>query len=263
MNSIRSLENALIFERERQIAALEAGETLVQETRHWNEDDQKTTSMRSKEEAFDYRYFPEPDIPPLEPERAWVDEIRTSLPELPAARRERFEEEYSLKPELALAVASSRGTAEFYEEAVKAGSPASATANWMTQDVAAYLNEAKADLADTKLTPKHLADIVGLVSDGTISASGGKQVLTDVFETGDDAASIVEAKGLKQVSDTGELGSIADDVIAENPGPVGQFRGGKEGVIGFLVGQVMKKTGGSANPKVVQEVLRERLGSSS
>jgi len=260
MNSIRSLENALKYERERQIAAIKAGQTLVQETRHWNEDEQKTTSMRSKEEAFDYRYFPEPDIPPLEPERVWVGQIQASLPELPAARRERFEREHGLKPELAFAVASSRDTAAFFEEAVKLGAPAVTAANWMTQDVAAYLNETKADLAETKLTPRHLADLVKSVDDGTISASGGKQVLAEVLSTGDPIAAVIGAKGLKQVSDTDELGIIANEVIAENPGPVEQFRGGKEGVIGFLVGQVMKKTGGSANPKVVQEVLRERLG---
>jgi aspartyl-tRNA(Asn)/glutamyl-tRNA(Gln) amidotransferase subunit B len=217
--------------------------------------------MRSKEEAFDYRYFPEPDIPPLEPARTQVEDLRKDLPELPAARRQRFERDYGLKPEPALAVTSSRTWAEFFEEVVRLGAAPSAGANWMSQDLAALLKEAKSDLSESKVEPRHIADIAALVADGTISATGGKQVLAEAFVTGSSAADIVEAKGLEQVSDSGELGKVADEVIAENPGPAEQFRGGKEGVIGFLVGQVMKKTGGSANPKMVQELLRERLTS--
>jgi len=258
MNSVRSLEAALRYEQKRQAAAPDAGERLTQETRHWNEDEQRTTSMRSKEEAFDYRYFPEPDIPPLEPGSEWVDEIRASLPELPAARRERYEAA-GLKPEQARLLATTAGWGAFFDETVALGADAKAVANWMTQDLAGALNEARVELGDSKITPRHLADIVGLVADGTVSGSGAKQVLSEVVATGSGAAAIVEERGLRQVSDTGALQAIVDEVIAANPGPAEQFRGGKEGVIGFLVGQVMKASGGSANPKVVQELLRERL----
>jgi aspartyl-tRNA(Asn)/glutamyl-tRNA(Gln) amidotransferase subunit B len=254
MNSIRSLENALTYERERQIAALEAGETLVQETRHWNEDEQKTTSMRSKEEAFDYRYFPEPDIPPLEPDRAWVDEINGSLPELPAARRERYRESsYDLSDDQIQILAAPEFSDRFDRWVKKLGSVApKMIANWLINTP----EELRGDEAK-------LQSVFLMVNDGTISKQAGAEVLRESIETNADPATVVEARGLKQVSDSGELGGVADEVIAENPGPVEQFRGGKEGVIGFLVGQVMKKTGGSANPKVVQDVLRERLGSSS
>ena len=259
LNSIRSLERALRFEEARQRAALEAGEPLVQETRHWDEDGGATSTLRSKEEAFDYRYFPEPDLPPLEPDLAWVEEIRASLPELPAAKRARYVRELGLKPEPALLLADSAATAAFFEETLALGAEPKAAANWITQDLAGLANKAHAQLADSKVTPAHVAALVRLVADGTISATGGKQVLEVAFETGEPVEAIVEAHGLRQVTDTAALEAWVDDAIAENPGPVEQFKGGKEGILGFLVGQVMKKSGGSANPKVVNELLRKRL----
>ena len=259
MNSIRSLERALRYEQERQAKALDAGKKLIQETRHWNEDEARTTSMRSKEEAFDYRYFPEPDLPLLEPDREWVEAVRASLPELPSARRERYVSAVGLRPDQAHILAGDRAWADFFEQAVELGADPKGAANWMTQDLAGALNDARVELADTQVTPRHIADIVRLVAEGTVSGSGAKQVLAEVITAGGDAASIVDEKGLRQVSDTGELSAVVDQVIADNPGPVEQFRGGKEGVIGFLVGAVMKASGGSANPKVVQELLRERL----
>ena len=257
MNSIRSVERALAYEAERQVAALEAGETLVQETRHWDEDAGATSSMRSKEEAFDYRYFPDPDLVPLEPGEAWVEEIRAALPELPAAVRARLEAG-GLSPALAAQIVGS-GWAAFLEEAVELGAEPVAAANWMAGDIAGLLNEAGVDLEESKLTPRHLADLVRLQSEGTIGSAQGKQALAEAFTGGGAIPSIVEEKGLAQISDASELGGIVDGVIAENPGPVEQFRGGKEGVIGFLVGQVMKKSKGAANPQEAQRLLRERL----
>jgi len=255
MNSVRSLERALVYERDRQIAALEAGETLVQETRHWNEDVGATASMRSKEEAFDYRYFPEPDIPALEPDPAWIDEIRASLPELPRARRDRYVTELGLKPEVARVLVGDRPTTELFEATVALGAPADKAANWITQDLAGLQKDGPG-LAG----PAHLVELIGLVDDGTVSGAGAKQALEEAYATGDPIGAIVERKGLRQVSDTGALGSAVDEAIAANPDVVEKFRGGNEGVLGFLVGQVMKASGGAANPKVVQELLRERLG---
>ncbi len=254
MNSVRSLERALAYEIERQTTALDAGESVVQETRHWDEDAGATKSMRSKEEAFDYRYFPEPDIPALEPDAGWIEEIRASLPELPRARRERYLG-LGLKPDTAKVLVGDRGSIALFEGALALGADPVATSNWVTQDVAALRNTA----GDGELTAEHVADVVALVGDGTVSNAGGKQALEEAHASGARIADIVERKGLRQVSDTGELGAWADQVIAENPDVVEKFRSGKEGVIGFLVGQLMKKAGGAANPKVAQELLRERL----
>ncbi len=261
MNSVRSLEHAIRFEIRRQSDALDAGEVLVQETRHWNEDTGETTSMRSKEEAFDYRYFPEPDIPSLEPDASWVEALRDALPELPAARRARYERELGLRSEPARILSGSRTWAAFFDEVVAAGTDPVAAGNWLTQDLAGTLNKTGADLADTPVRPNHIADIVRLVADGTISSAGGKHVLEEVVASGGAVEAIVEAKGLRQVSDAGELGSLVDRVLADNDEAVERFRAGNEGTLGFLVGQVMKASGGSANPKLAGELLRERLRS--
>jgi len=255
MNSIRSLERALGYEVERQTTALETGEPLVQETRHWDEGAGVTTSMRSKEEAFDYRYFPEPDIPPLEPSAGWVEEIRATLPELPRARRTRYAEELGLKPDVARVLAADRSAAARFEDVVALGAEPRAAAGWITQDIAGLRNEGGED----RLTPRHVADLVRLVGDDTISGPGAKKVLEEAFSTGESIEAIVDRLGLRQVSDTAALGSLADEVIAENPDVVEKFRGGNERVIGFLVGQLMQKAAGAANPKVAQELLRERL----
>jgi aspartyl-tRNA(Asn)/glutamyl-tRNA(Gln) amidotransferase subunit B len=258
MNSVRSLERALVFETERQIAALEAGEPLVQETRHWDEDSGTTKTMRSKEEAFDYRYFPEPDIPAMEPDDAWIEEIRASLQELPRARRNRYVDELGLKPEVARVLVADRAATILFEETVALGAEPAASANWITQDLAGLRNEADA-AGDATVGAQHIADLVALVADGTIAGAGAKRALEEAFRTGDAIAEIVERRGLRQVSDAGELGAVVDTVIAENADAAEKFRGGNESVIGFLVGQVMKASGGSANPTLAQELLRERL----
>ena len=258
MNSVRSLERALVFEAERQIAALEAGEPLVQETRHWDEDSGTTKTMRSKEEAFDYRYFPEPDIPALEPDDAWIEEIGASVQELPRARRNRYVDELGLKPEVARVLVADRDATIMFEETVALGAEPAASANWITQDLAGLRNEAD-PAGEATVGAQHIADLVALVADGTIAGAGAKRALEEAFQTGDAIADIVERRGLRQVSDAGELGAVVDRVIAENVDAAEKFRGGNESVIGFLVGQVMKASGGSANPKIAQDLLRERL----
>ena len=262
LNSVRSLERALRFEEERQRNALEHGEPLVQETRHFDEETGATHTLRSKEEAFDYRYFPEPDLPPLEPERAWVKGLEAELPELPAARRDRYVTELGLRPEQARILAGSPSAAAFFEATVALGADATSAANWITQDLAGLVNTARVELVAAKITPQHIADLVALVADDTISATGAKQVLEEAFETGDAAEAIVERGGLRQVVDPAALEAWVDEAIAENPGPVEQFRGGKEGALNAVLGQVMKKSGGSANPKAVRELLLQRLSGS-
>jgi aspartyl-tRNA(Asn)/glutamyl-tRNA(Gln) amidotransferase subunit B len=261
MNSVRSLERALAFEVDRQIAALEAGDPLVQETRHWDEDSGTTKTMRSKEEAFDYRYFPEPDIPALEPDDGWIDEIGLSLPELPRARRSRYVDEFGLKPEVARVLVADREATVLFEEAVALGAEPAASANWITQDLAGLRNEPTlADAAgDTTVGPQHIADLVSLVADGTISGAGAKRALDEAFRTGAAIPDIVDRRGLRQLSDEAELGAVVDRVLAEHEDAAEKFRSGNESVIGFLVGQVMKASGGSANPTLAQELLRERL----
>lgn len=262
MNSVRSLERALRFEEQRQRAALEAGEPIVQETRHWDEDRGSTHTLRSKEEAFDYRYFPEPDLPPLEPDPAWIERLRASLPELPAARRARYQGPgFELTREQASTLVGDRRLSELFERTVALleGVRPTVVANWAVQNLAAVLNERGLSVDQRELTPERFAEVIRMVEQGTVSVTAGKQVLDEVVATGAAPEDVVREKGLQQVSDTSALESWVDEAIAENPDPVEQFRGGKEGVLGFLVGRVMKKSGGSANPKLVNELLRARL----
>ncbi|MDP8956878.1 MAG: Asp-tRNA(Asn)/Glu-tRNA(Gln) amidotransferase subunit GatB [Actinomycetota bacterium] len=259
LNSIRSLYQALKFEDERLRTALAAGEPVIQATRHWDENRGLTTHGRSKEYAFDYRYFPEPDLAPIEPDPEWIEKLRAALPELPAAKRQRFREEYGLDVRQAALVTESERRANFFEDAVSFGADPKGTANWMLGDLAALVREARVDLSTSKVTPRHVADLVRLVGDGTISSAGAKAALAEAFATGASIEDIVTAKNLRQVSDTEALTTLIDEVIAENPGPAQQFRNGKEGALNALVGQVMKKTRGSANPKVAQDLLRQRL----
>jgi aspartyl-tRNA(Asn)/glutamyl-tRNA(Gln) amidotransferase subunit B len=255
MNSVRSMERAIAYEIERQSKALDAGEPIVQETRHWDEDAGATKGMRSKEEAFDYRYFPEPDIPALDPDPAWVEGIRTTLPEMPAARRARYEAEYGLKPGVASVLVADRRSTGTFEAVVSAGSDPTLAASWIIQDVAALRNAR----GEGRLAPGHIAELLDLLREGVISGAAAKRALDEAFDSGDPIEAIVLRLGLKQVSDTGELGEMVDAVIAQNPDVVEKFRGGNESVLAFLVGQVMKASGGSANPKLAQEILRGRL----
>jgi aspartyl-tRNA(Asn)/glutamyl-tRNA(Gln) amidotransferase subunit B len=259
LNSVRSVYRALLFEEQRQRAALEAGQALVQETRHWDENKGVTTPGRSKEYASDYRYFPEPDLAPIEPDAEWIEKLRADLPELPAARRRRIADEYDLEPRQAALVTGSREWSAFFEEAVSLGADPKAAANWLTGDVAGLLNEARQELSASKLEPSHVVDVVRLTGNGTISSAGAKSALDEAFRTGEPIEQIVDGRGLRQVSDASALEAVVEEVIEENPGPAEQFRKGKEGAINALVGQVMKKTKGSANPGVAAALLRKRL----
>jgi aspartyl-tRNA(Asn)/glutamyl-tRNA(Gln) amidotransferase subunit B len=264
LNSIRSLERALRYEEERQRGLLDSGQPITQETRHFDENTGRTHTLRSKEEAFDYRYFPEPDLPPLDPSVEWIEEIRASLPELPAARRVRYAERHGLTREQAATLVANERLAALFDEALEASGGASGTtvANWVTQNLVGVANERGLDLEEIEIDAGEIAAIIRLVEDGSISATAGKQVLDEVVATGKPAEQIVDDQGLRQVSDAGQLEAWADEAIAQNPGPVEQFRGGKDGAINALVGQVMKKSRGSANPQVVQQILRQRLSGS-
>ena len=263
MNSFRAVQRAIESEIRRQTVVLDSGGSVEQETRGYIDATGGTASQRSKEEAHDYRYFPEPDLPPLEIGEARLADIRARLPELPDAKRERFEREYGLAATEAGLLAETRARADAFEAAVAASKPerAPAVARWLIGDVAALLNQAggDAELADTPLTPGHVAELVGLVEDEVITAATAKQVLAAAFESGDAPAAIVEARGLAQLRDDEGLARIAAEVIDANAQAVADYRGGKESAIKFLVGQVMRATRGRADPNEAQSALRSVL----
>ena len=263
MNSFRAVQRAIESEIRRQTVVLDSGGSVEQETRGYIDATGGTVSQRSKEEAHDYRYFPEPDLPPLEIGEARLADIRARLPELPDAKRERFEREYGLAATEAGLLAETRARADAFEAAVAASKPerAPAVARWLIGDVAALLNQAggDAELADTRLTPGHVAELVGLVEDEVITAATAKQVLAAAFESGDAPAAIVEARGLAQLRDDEGLARIAAEVIDANEQAVADYRGGKESAIKFLVGQVMRATRGRADPNDAQSALRSVL----
>ncbi|HEY7874349.1 MAG TPA: Asp-tRNA(Asn)/Glu-tRNA(Gln) amidotransferase subunit GatB [Actinomycetota bacterium] len=262
MNSIRSVGRALEYEEKRQRAALDAGETLVQETRHFDEAAGVTLPGRLKEFSSDYRYFPEPDLVPFEPSPDWVESIRSTLPELPAARRDRFVRDYGLGATDIEILTSSTATADWFERAARAyDGDAKRVVNWIIADLYGLLNEAGLALADAPIVPEQLAGLVALVDEGAISGKQAKLVLGGMFETGDDASAVADRLGLRQVSDADAIGSAVDEVIAENADAADKVRAGQMNTIGFLVGQVMKKTKGQANPAMVNELIRERLTS--
>jgi aspartyl-tRNA(Asn)/glutamyl-tRNA(Gln) amidotransferase subunit B len=263
MNSIRSVARALEFEEQRQRRALDAGEELIQETRHFDEKTGTTSSLRTKEYAFDYRYFPEPDLVPFEPATEWVERLRSDLAELPAVRRERFAEEYGLKEYDIEVLTVSKATADWFETAARAyGGEAKKVVNWITADLFGLLNEASIDLADSKVTPESLAALVSMVDSGSISGKQAKAVLAEMFASGKKPQDIASEKGMEQISDSSAIESIVDEVIAENTDAADKVRAGNMGTIGFLVGQVMKKSKGQANPQMVNDLLRSRLSGS-
>jgi aspartyl-tRNA(Asn)/glutamyl-tRNA(Gln) amidotransferase subunit B len=260
VNSFRNVQRALEFEVKRQAEALRRGETIVQETRLWDADRGYTRSTRSKESAHDYRYFPEPDLPPLQLDRAWVDEIRASLPELPRARRQRFQAAHGLPPYDAQVLTQSRALSEYFEATVAAGASAKAAANWIMSEL---LREITADDEDaigrSPISPAKLAGLIRLIDDGTISGKIAKDVFEKMFRSGDDAATIVRREGLTQVADEGAIAAIVDQVIAGNPKAVADFKAGKAAAAKALVGQVMKATGGKANPALANRLVEEKL----
>ena len=260
MNSIRSVARALEYEERRQRDALEGGESLIQETRHFDEKTGTTSSLRTKEYAFDYRYFTDPDLVPFAPSEEWVRSIGASLPEPPAARRARFASEYGLGPKDVEVLTATSKIANWFEQAAAAyGGDPKKIANWIIADLFGLLNEAGIELQESRIAPAQLGGLVKLVDAGTISGKQAKTVLQMMFSTGKDADVIAKEKGLEQVSDTGALEAVVDEVIAENAEAADKVRAGNLGTIGFLVGQVMKKTRGQANPQIVNELLRSKL----
>ncbi len=261
MNSFRALQKALEYEVERQIDVLEDGGRVIQETRTWDEARGITLSMRSKEEAHDYRYFPDPDLVPMIISPQWIEEIRQTLPELPDARRERYIRDYGLPPYDAEVITGSKELSDYFDEGLKHTGNAKALSNWVMGELLKFINASGISVADSDfpIRPASLAELVNLIDRGEISGKIAKDVFAEMQQKGDSPAAIVEAKGLKQISDQGAIAAVVDEVIANNPQSVEDFKNGKEKAIGFLVGQVMKATKGQANPGVVNQLLREKL----
>jgi aspartyl-tRNA(Asn)/glutamyl-tRNA(Gln) amidotransferase subunit B len=259
MNSFRAIHRAIEYEIERQTQVLDTGGTLIQETRGWNDARGLTVSQRSKEFAEDYRYFPEPDLPPLDVSRQWVEEIRASLPELPAARRERFMTAYGLTPYDASLLTSTRAMAEFFEETVRLGAPAKASANWILGDFSRLLNADQKEIQDASVKPAHLRELIALIDSGAISGKMAKQTFEAMYRASDPAPALDEARGSSQISGDTELARIVDQVIAENAKSVADFKAGKEQALKFLIGQGMKLSKGRANPQRLDALFREKL----
>jgi aspartyl-tRNA(Asn)/glutamyl-tRNA(Gln) amidotransferase subunit B len=258
MNSFKNVQKALEYEIRRQIKAVQSGEDLVQETRLWNADQEITLSMRSKEYAHDYRYFPEPDLVPLVIEPARIEEIRRSLPELPEAKRQRFVRDYGI-PEYDAGVLTMRQElATYYEATVKVHEDPKAVSNWIMVELLGRLNKDGRDITQSPIPPERLGALLGLLAKGTISGKMAKDFFEEMYATGADPADILNKKG-GQIADPTEVEKIIRDVLAKNPAPVAEYRGGKEGPFNFLVGQVMKTTRGKANPQLVNELLKKAL----
>lgn len=263
VNSVRFVMAAIEYEARRQVDVLESGGTIVQETRLFDPDKGVTRSMRSKEDAHDYRYFPDPDLLPLELDDAFLEECRASLPELPDAKRRRYEAELGLSPYNAAVLTAEAETARWFEALVEAGGDkvtAKAAANWLISDLFGALNRLGKGIGDSPVGPAQGAELLALIGDGTISNTLGKQVFEIMLETGQGAGVIVEERGLKQTSDTGAIEAEIAKVMAANEDKVADYRGGKDKLFGFFVGQTMKAMGGKANPGVVNELLKKALG---
>jgi aspartyl-tRNA(Asn)/glutamyl-tRNA(Gln) amidotransferase subunit B len=262
MNSFKAIYQALKYEAGRQGKVLEEGGKIVQETRGWIEETGTTVTQRTKEYAEDYRYFPEPDLPPLVLDRAWVEEIRARLPELPEARRERFVSQYGLSLYDANILTGAKAMADYFEDCVRLAAPGKAkmVSNWLLGDFSRLLNATNTEIENAKISPKHLADMLALVDKGTISGPTAKAVLEEMFQTGNRASAIIEEKKLAQISDASEIREVIRQVVADNAGAVTDYASGKQQAITFLIGQVMKATKGRANPGVVREIIMQELG---
>ncbi|MDP2204731.1 MAG: Asp-tRNA(Asn)/Glu-tRNA(Gln) amidotransferase subunit GatB [Alphaproteobacteria bacterium] len=257
VNSVRFVQMAVESEARRQVDVIEAGGTIVQETRLFDPKTGTTRSMRSKEDAHDYRYFPDPDLLPLTLEPDFIEAIKKTLPELPDAKKKRFIA-MGLSPYDASVLTSERERAEFFEKAANGNDPKLA-ANWLTNELLGALNKAEKDLSDSPVRAEQLGGLVALIADNTISGKIAKEVFAEMWESGKDAAAIVEEKGLKQVTDTGAIEKLVDEVLAENADKVAEYRSGKDKLFGFFVGQIMKKSGGKMNPAMVNDLLTSKL----
>ncbi len=259
MNSFRFIEKAIEYEIKRQIKVVSDGDKVIQETRLWDSNRGVTESMRSKEEAHDYRYFPDPDLMPIESEQAWIDTIRNDIPELPDVKRDRVMKDYNLSEQDADILTAERSTAEWFEQAVTLGGDSKAVSNWIQGEMSRLLNEENRQIEDSPVTPKSLVDMLQLIDKGTISLKIAKTVFEEMYRTGREPAVIVEEKGLVQMSDTAGIEAIVDDILSKNSDAVERFKSGDAKLMGFFVGQVMKETKGKANPKIVNELLRKKL----
>jgi aspartyl/glutamyl-tRNA(Asn/Gln) amidotransferase, B subunit len=259
MNSFRNVQRALEYEVKRQQYLVENDQKILQETRLWDDALGVTNPMRSKEEAHDYRYFPDPDLVPILIDDAWVENIRRELPELPLAKRERFIKEYQIPVYDAGVLTADKALAQYYEDVVKlCGKPKQAS-NWVMGDVLRFLNEEKRDIRQCSITAKALADMIKLIEEGTISGKMAKDIIEDMYKTGKPPQKIIEEKGLVQITDEGELVKTITAIILANPNQLKDYRGGKEKLFGFFVGQVMKATHGKANPQLVNDMLKKML----
>ncbi|MFZ1040304.1 MAG: Asp-tRNA(Asn)/Glu-tRNA(Gln) amidotransferase subunit GatB [Anaerolineales bacterium] len=264
LNSFRALERSIEYEIARQSKIIEAGKTVEQETLGWNEARGETYSQRSKEDAHDYRYFPEPDLPPLVVENTWIEDIRKDLPELPRARYLRFIKDYGLMEYDAARLTDEKNIADYFESAIRRlppNIPVKVIANWMLGDLFSLMNQANLTVSQLKVRPEALVELVKIASDGEINQSGAKEVLAEMFASGKDAEEIVEARNLKQVSDESLISNLVKETLAENPKEIQSYKAGKVGVANFLFGQVMKKAAGKANPQVVRAELDKQLTS--
>ena len=260
INSFKFVKDAIEYEIKRQTKVLSEGGKINQETRLWNLDRGETAVMRSKEEAHDYRYFPDPDLVPLKLDKEWIEGCRASLPELPEARRERFINVYGLPSANVAVLTASVGTAEYFENCVKLLNQPKTISNWVTGELTRELNNSGTDASVSPVSPERLVSLLQLVEQGTISLKVAREIFHEVYSSGKTPEQIVQEQGLVQVSDEGALDQIIIDVLAKNPSQVAQFKEGKQQVLGFLVGQVMKSSGGKANPGKVNELLKKKLG---
>ncbi|MBD2540077.1 Asp-tRNA(Asn)/Glu-tRNA(Gln) amidotransferase subunit GatB [Coleofasciculus sp. FACHB-SPT36] len=261
MNSFNAIQRAIEYEIDRQIEAIQSGERIIQETRLWEEGSQRTVSMRKKEGSSDYRYFPEPDLTPIQVSAEQLSKWKSELPELPAQKRHRYESELGLSAYDARVLTDDRSVSEYFEAAVAAKANPKLAANWVMGDISAYLNTAKLNIAEIALKPQILAELISLIEDGTISGKIAKEILPELLSKGGSAKELVESKGVKQISDKGELEKIINEVLAANPKELEQYRSGKTKLLGFFVGQVMKQTGGQADPKLTNQMMAQKLNS--
>jgi len=259
MNSFRNVQRALEYEIKRQQYIVENGGTVIQETRLWDDAQGATNSMRSKEEAHDYRYFPDPDLVQILVDEAWIEKIRKDLPELPLNKRERFINDYQIPAYDAGVLTADKALANYFEEVVKFCSKPKAASNWIMGDVMRFLNEEKRDIRQCSITPESLADMIRLIDEGAISGKMAKEIVEDMYKTGKSPQTIIEEKGMVQITDEGELIKTITSIIEANHHQLADYRGGKEKLFGFFVGQVMKATQGKANPQLVNELLKKML----
>lgn len=259
VNSFAALQRAIEYEIERQIEIVEEGGQVVQETRLWDDNARETRSMRGKEDAHDYRYFPEPDLMPLEISREWVEKIKSEMPELPSQKRARYQE-IGLSEYDASVIVEQMGLALFFDKVLELGANPKTAVNFIMGEIAAFLKEDHIEITDTKLTPENLAELIALIEKGTISNNIGKQIIIEMLKDGTKASVIVEKKGLSQISDEGAIKELVQKVVDAHPNEVEAYKNGKTNLLGFFVGQVMKETKGRANPKTVNQLLREIIG---